>query len=166
MHIYLFRHGDAPFDSSCGERSLSDQGEIETRKVVEQQLESLSKLDLIVCSPALRARQTLQVLTETLNYSGQLLFEDALRSESSVRNLESCIDALLESQSVDHILLLGHQPLIGQILEYLTDETGLAWSMGTSALATLDTSAFGPSVFGSSIFGQGCAELKSLTQPG
>lgn len=160
MYIYLLRHGDAPFDSSCGERSLSDQGETETRHIVEQHLGALSKLDLIICSPVLRARQTLQVLTEALNYSGQLLFEDALRSESSISSLEQCIDALLTSKSVDQILLLGHQPLIGQLLEYLTDETGLAWSMGTSALATLDTSAFGPS-----IFGQGCADLKSLSQP-
>jgi len=160
MYIYLLRHGDAPFDSSCGERSLSEQGAIETRKVVEQHFESLSKLDLIVCSPVLRARQTLQVLTETLNYSGRLLFEDVLRSESSVNNLECYIDALLASEPVDQLLLLGHQPLIGQLLEYLTDETGLAWSMGTSALATLDTSDFG-----ASIFGQGCADLKSLSQP-
>ena len=160
MYIYLLRHGDAPFDSSCGERSLSTQGKVETRQIIEQHIESLSKLDLIVCSPVLRARQTLQIVTETLRYSGELLFENALRSESSVRALEHCVDALLASHSTEHILLLGHQPLIGQILEYLTDETGLAWSMGTSALAVLDTSVFGPS-----IFGQGCAELKSLSQP-
>lgn len=155
MQIYLLRHGDAPFDASCGKRSLSDQGETDTRHIVEQNLKSLSKLDLIVCSPVLRARQTLQVLTETLNYTGQLLFDDALRSESSVTNVEHYIDALLVSEPVDQILLLGHQPLIGQLLEYLTDETGLAWSMGTSALATLEAP----------VFGRGCAELKSLAQP-
>lgn len=155
MYIYLLRHGDAPFDTICGERSLSNQGKAETRIIVEQHLESLSKLNLIICSPVLRARQTLQILTETLNYSGRLLFEDVLRSEGSVSSLEQYIDTLLASQPVDQILLLGHQPLIGQILEYLTDETGLAWSMGTSALATLEAP----------VFGRGCAELKSLAQP-
>ncbi len=94
-------------------------------------------------------------MTETLNYSGRLLFEDVLRSEGSVSSLEQYIDTLLASQPAGQILLLGHQPLIGPILEYLTDETGLAWSMGTSAFATLEAP----------VFGRGCAEVKSLAQP-
>jgi|GEM_PF-366513 len=162
MLIYLLRHGDAPFDPPCGERSLSTQGEIETRKVVEQHLDLLSKLQLIVCSPVLRARQTLQILTDTLNYSGrtypgELLFEDALRSEGSVAGVERYIDALVESFNTDQILLLSHQPLIGHMLEYLTDKTGsgLGWSMGTSSLAVLDATTFG----------RGCAELRELIQP-
>lgn len=157
MLIYLLRHGDAPFESSCGERSLSSQGEIETRQVVEQHQDSLLKLQLIVCSPVLRARQTLQVLTDSLNYSGELLFEDVLRSEGSVAKVERYVDALVDSFNTDQILLLSHQPLIGHMLEYLTDNTGsgLGWSMGTSSLAVLDTTTFG----------RGCAELKELVQP-
>ena len=162
MLIYLLRHGDAPFESSCGERSLSSQGELETRQVVEQHLDSLLKLQLIVCSPVLRARQTLQVLTDTLscsggNYSGELLFEDVLRSEGSVAGVERYVDALVDSFNTDQILLLSHQPLIGHMLEYLTDNTGsgLGWSMGTSSLAVLDATTFG----------RGCAELKELVQP-
>ena len=111
MLIYLLRHGDAPFEASCGERSLSSQGELETRQVVEQHLDSLLKLQLIVCSPVLRARQTLQVLTDTLNYSGrnysgELLFEDVLRSEGSVAKVERYVDALIDSLNTDQILLL------------------------------------------------------------
>ena len=157
MLIYLLRHGDAPFESSCGERSLSSQGEIETRQVVEQHQDSLLKLQLIVCSPVLRARQTLQVLTDSLNYSGELLFEDVLRSEGSVAKVERYVDALVDSFNTDQILLLSHQPLIGHMLEYLTDNTGsgLGWSMGTSSLAVLDATTFG----------RGCAELKKLIQP-
>lgn len=157
MLIYLLRHGDAPFESSCGERSLSSQGEIETRQVVEQHQDSLLKLQLIVCSPVLRARQTLQVLTDSLNYSGELLFEDVLRSEGSVAKVERYVDALVDSFDTDQILLLSHQPLIGHMLEYLTDNTGsgLGWSMGTSSLAVLDATTFG----------RGCAELKKLIQP-
>lgn len=157
MLIYLLRHGDAPFESSCGERSLSLQGEIETRQVVEQHLDPLLKLQLIVCSPELRARQTLQVLTDSLNYSGELLFEDVLRSEGCVAKVERYVDALVDFFNTDQILLLSHQPLIGHMLEYLTDNTGsgLGWSMGTSSLAVLDATTFG----------RGCAELKKLVQP-
>ena len=151
MLIYLLRHGDAPFDSSCGERSLSAQGEIDTRHVVNQHLNELSQLQLILCSPTLRARQTLKTLAEVLDYQGELLFEDVLRSEGQVNAVEHCIDSL----DIDRVLLLSHQPLIGQILEYLTDKPEIGWSMGTSSLVCLDTIAFG----------QGCAQLVWHTTP-
>ena len=151
MRIFLLRHGDAPFDTSCGERSLSVQGESNTQQVVEQHRRELSQLQLILCSPTLRARQTLKTLIEVLDYQGELLFEDSLRSEGQLNAVEHCIDTL----DIDQVLLLTHQPLIGQILEYLTDKTGIGWSMDTSSLACLDTIAFS----------QGCADMKWLTNP-
>ena len=87
MLIYLLRHGDAPYDSSSNERALSFRGEEEVRSVVAQHSEGLSSLELIVCSPVLRARQTLKVMTETLDsagfsYSGHV----ASASESTPRS--------------------------------------------------------------------------------
>ena len=153
MLIYLLRHGDAPFDSSCGERSLSARGAIDTHHVVEQHLEALSQLQLIVCSPVLRARQTLQIVTDVLNYSEKLLFDDVLRSEGSVAGVERYVDSLVNSKNVQQVLLLSHQPLVGQILEYLTDRTDLAWSMDTSSLACLDTITFS----------RGCSQMSWLS---
>ena len=151
MLIYLLRHGDAPYDPSCGERSLSAQGETDTRQVVQQHIDVLSQLQLVLCSPTLRARQTLKVLTDTLNYQEALLFEDALRSEGHINAVEYCVETL----DVERVLLLSHQPLIGQILEYLTDKPGIGWSMDTSSLACLNTITFG----------RGCAEMQWLTHP-
>lgn len=152
MLIYLLRHGDAPFDAACGERSLSAQGQVETRNVVMQHLDELSRVPLILCSPTLRARQTLQVVTKTLNYRGALIFEDSLRSGGSLHDVEARVDSLTD---VDQVLLLSHQPLVGQILEYLTDKQGIGWSMSTSSLACLDAITFS----------RGCAELRWQTQP-
>ena len=151
MLIYLLRHGDAPYDSSCGERSLSAQGETDTRQVAQQHIDVLSQLQLMLCSPTLRARQTLKVLTDTLNYQEALLFEDALRSEGHINAVEYCVETL----DIERVLLLSHQPLIGQILEYLTDKPGIGWSMDTSSLACLNTITFG----------RGCAEMQWLTHP-
>ncbi len=151
MLIYLLRHGDAPFDSSKGERSLSPQGKMETELVIAQHLDELSKIDLILCSPTLRARQTHQVLVDSINYAGPSRFVDILCSEGNVPVVEQYVDAL----QTERLLLLSHQPLVGHLLEYLTDEPGLGYRMGTSALACLDAITFG----------RGCAELKSLTLP-
>lgn len=151
MLIYLLRHGDAPYDEDRRERSLSLVGESETRGVVSRHIAELQGVELVMCSPVLRARQTLKLLSEALNYQGELLFEDVLRSESSVAAVEHCVDRL----EVQSLLLLSHQPLIGRMLEYLTDQPGLGWSMSTSTLACLDTPAFG----------RGVAELKWITHP-
>lgn len=151
MLIYLLRHGDAPYDETCGERSLSLRGELETREVAGRHIAALQSVELIICSPVLRARQTLKVLSDVLSYQGELLFEDVLRSESSVGAVERCVDRL----EVQSLLLLSHQPLIGKMLEYLTDQPGLGWSMSTSTLACLDALAFG----------RGVAELKWIAHP-
>lgn len=151
MLIYLLRHGDAPYDSNRGERSLSPQGKKETEKVVTEHLDELSTVDLILCSPSLRAKQTLEVLIDSIHYAGEHRFVDALRSEGSVPIVEQYVDSL----QVEKLLLISHQPLVGQLLEYLTDESGLGYRMGTSALACLEAITFG----------RGCAELKALTLP-
>lgn len=155
MVIYLLRHGDAPFDAVSGKRSLSARGERETRQIIDANDSFLSQLQLIICSPTLRARQTLAVLTNTLNYRGQLIFEDVLCSESSVKAVEQYIEKTVEHRGLDQVLLLSHQPLIGHLLEYLTDRDGLAWSMGTSALARLEMMTFS----------QGCGKLQALIHP-
>lgn len=154
MRIYLLRHGDAPYDESCGERSLSTLGKEQTKRVIAQHRDDLSQLELIICSPTLRARQTLAVVTETLGYQGELIFEQSLRSEGSVASVESYVDNLV---GINQLLLLSHQPLIGNMLEYLTDQTGtgIGWSMSTSSLACLDAITFG----------RGCADLRWLTHP-
>lgn len=136
-----------------GERSLSAEGKKDLQRVLSQHRAELSGLALVLCSPVLRARQTMTVLTETLHYSGPLLFDDVLSPESSVASVENRVNSMTE----ETILLLGHQPLIGKILEYLTDRdrTGLGWSMTTGSLACLEVTAFS----------RGCAELKWLTTP-
>ena len=151
MLIYLLRHGDAPYSGIAGERSLSAEGKNDLESILSQHRTELSRLALVLCSPVLRARQSMTVLAETLNYQGPLLFDDVLRPESSVATVESRVNSVAE----EPILLLGHQPLIGKILEYLTDQTSLGWSMTTGSLACLDVT----------VFSRGCAELKWLATP-
>lgn len=151
MLIYLLRHGDAPYSGMEGERSLSAEGKKDLQRVLLQHRAELAGLSLVLCSPVLRARQTMTVLVETLNYQGPLLFDDVLSPESSVTAVGSRMDSMKEGP----ILLLSHQPLIGKILEYLTDRTGSGWSMTTSSLACLDVT----------VFSRGCADLEWLTSP-
>lgn len=151
MRIYLLRHGDAPFDQQRGERSLSPLGVSQTKQVVQTAAEELATVEKVVCSPILRAQQTLSVFMEASGYSGAVINSHHLRSEGTLLGVEAYVDRL----QVPSVLLLSHQPLIGNIVEYLTDGAVSGWAMTTSALARLEAPAFG----------RGCAQLEWLRQP-
>ena len=142
MIIYLLRHGDAPYDAKECERSLSSQGKIDTQNVIRQHLSELAKLQLIVCSTTLRSKQTLQVLSDMLDYPGEVLLSNMLCSSGKVSAVQACINQLIGSRNLESVLLLSHQPLIGDILEYITDQKGLSWSMNTSTFAAIDAASF------------------------
>ena len=140
MRLYILRHGDAPYDCVSGERVLSSLGKNETREVIQRHAGELSAVPLIMCSTTRRARETLAVVTQVLAYQGELLFDDCLRSASSVSAVEARIDNLY----TDSILLVSHQPLVGYLLEYLTNQSSIGMAMSTSSLACLDLSTFKP----------------------
>ncbi len=151
MRLYLLRHGDAPFDHSCGERVLSEAGKTATQKIIQRHSNELVETALIVCSPTRRARETLAVLTQTLNYKNPVLFDDCLRSGSSVAAVERYSSHL----EADSLVMISHQPLVGYILDYLTDRGGIGMQMGTSCLARLELLTFS----------RGCGSLDWLDRP-
>jgi len=102
----------------------------------------LEKIQLIVCSATPRAKKTLQVVSDVLSYSEKILMDNALCSEGKVDTVQAYIDALIDKCSLKSVLLLIRQPLIGNILECITDETWLAWSMNASSLAAIEAISF------------------------
>ncbi len=151
IRLTILRHGDAPFNHSSGERALSELGRAQTEQVVRQRIEELSTTSLIICSPSRRARETLAIASKTLGYTGELLFDDCLRSESSI----SAVGQRFNSIEADNVLLVSHQPLVGTMIDYLTDQRGYGMAMGTSCLACLDLITFS----------RGCGTLNWLDSP-
>ena len=151
MRLYILRHGDAPYDYDTGERVLSARGEQETQQIVSRYAAELADTSLIVFSPTRRARETLAVATRTLNYSGQLVFDACLRSSSSVGAVEAYFNCL----EAENVMMVSHQPLVGSLLNYLTDSHSPGMMMGTSCLASLDLITFS----------RGCGQLNWLDTP-
>lgn len=136
MKLYVLRHGAAePLALSDAARRLTPRGEAEVRAVALTCAQRLVGLQRIVTSPYQRARQTAAELMRTLNFAGELLVEAALTPAGDVGQVAALIDAL-----GGETLLVSHQPLVGELLCYLTDREDLA-SMGTANLAALDITA-------------------------
>lgn len=136
MKLYVLRHGAAePLALSDAARRLTPRGEAEVRAVALACEQRLAGLQRIVTSPYQRARQTAAELMRTLNFAGELLVEAALTPAGDAGQVATLIDAL-----GGETLLVSHQPLVGELLCYLTDREDLA-SMDTANLAALDITA-------------------------
>ncbi|MDM3869734.1 phosphohistidine phosphatase SixA [Porticoccus sp. W117] len=135
MKLYLLRHGDAAYDITTeGERPLTPLGISQTRQVIGQARDAMAGVDSIYCSPKLRARQTADIACEALGTSLAPEIIKPLLPEGNIHELE----ALIEQSSCQQILLVTHQPLVGEWINRLTDRNDLAYQMSTSCLACLD----------------------------
>lgn len=73
-------------------------------------------LDRILTSPLLRSQQTAQVVAEVLNSGRQL---EEIRELAPDRSLQELISRLATYRETERILLVGHQPLLGEAASFL-----------------------------------------------
>lgn len=110
--------------------------------------------DLIVSSPAVRAKETAELLKDAAQITTKLQFDRQIY-EASVEDLINVIGKTPNECKV--LLIVGHNPGFENLVEYLTGETG---EMPTAALAEIVLEI---NDWGSIKAGQG--RLKNLYKP-
>jgi phosphohistidine phosphatase len=121
MNLYLMRHGIAvPYGSpgiaSDEERPLSPKGIKRMRKAARGLLALDINLDGVFTSPLPRARQTAEIVAEVLEVKEQPQELPELAPGGSVERLLSGLSALRDKK---RLLLVGHQPLLGETASFL-----------------------------------------------
>ena len=121
MNLYLMRHGiafarDAPGIRSDRERPLTEKGVKRIRKAARGLSTLAVPFDRILASPVERARQTAQLLAEALNLEKRLDEVSELAPDGSVQDLISCLAGYQQSE---HLLLVGHEPLLSETVSFL-----------------------------------------------
>lgn len=123
LTLDLVRHGPALPTSSIGDagRPLSPEG----RRLIERLAERLSKdgwnpLPGYV-SPLLRARQTAEILAAAVPAGLPLIVVPELHPDGDAAGVIAVLEPLLESGS--HTVLVGHQPMLGDLIQRLAGET-------------------------------------------
>lgn len=114
MNLYLMRHGialpqDDPSVAHDAERPLTSKGIKRMRKAAKGVRELNIPFDSVLTSPALRARQTAEIVAAALNLEAHLEEISGLAPESTVEHL---IFGLTRYQDRAHVLLVGHEPLL------------------------------------------------------
>lgn len=121
MDLFLMRHGIALPESpeailSDRDRPLSPKGIKRTRKAANGLLPLKISFDRILTSPLLRAHQTAQIVAEVLGMEDRVEEASELSIEGSVQNLISRLGSLRQYKK---LLLVGHQPLLGETASFL-----------------------------------------------
>lgn len=115
MDLILWRHADAgepTLDSPDGDllRPLTPRGDKQAKRMAEWLNRFLPDSTRILCSPALRTRQTADALGRKVRAVDALL-PGASHTQA--------LAAARWPESREPVLLVGHQPMLGQLAAYL-----------------------------------------------
>ena len=118
--IFLLRHGEAmmaDFGMKDIERPLTSKGANDIRDLGKKLSKTKFKPDIVYCSSAVRTKQTLTGLSESMNHEWETEFRDDIY-EAAVRSLFEVISD--SDNALQSILLIGHNPGITYLAEYLS----------------------------------------------
>jgi phosphohistidine phosphatase len=133
MKLWVLRHGESePYGSRPdSERALTAHGR-------EEVLRSAARLmgqpvTAIYASPYLRAQETAQLVREALGFEPEIRTVDWLTPETDPDKVAE------QLVSVSDVLLVSHNPLVGNLLSYLQHGAGYPpEKVSTAGLAELE----------------------------
>ena len=121
--LFLLRHAKSSWDDSSlsdFERPLNRRGRKAAPFMGELTASRKIRPEIIVSSPAVRARQTAELFKEAAGLHCPLRFEKQIY-DASVADLRTIVSELEEEFA--SALLVGHQPGTGELIRFLTGES-------------------------------------------
>src|ERR1044071_3221780 len=126
MNLYFMRHGiaadraDTGANSDDRARALTPKGIKRMHRAAKGLLTLSLSFDRILTSPLERARQTAQIVAQTLELEQRLEEIEQLAPDQSVQGLLSALGACEREKN---ILLIGHEPLLSSTASFLLSGT-------------------------------------------
>ena len=154
--LFLLRHAKSSWSDprlADFDRPLNNRGLRAAPLMGRLMRERKVRPDLILCSPAERARQTAALVVEAARLDTPLRYDERIYEATPARLLAVVSGA----GDAGELLLVGHNPGMEELVELLTGETR---RMPTAALAriTLDTEKWARPR-------EGAARLEELVKP-
>jgi phosphohistidine phosphatase len=142
--LYLLRHAKAVPQTDAWpdrERALDERGVADARAVGRWIAARKIRVDMVLCSPARRTRETLELIVDMFPRKPEIRYDDELYLADSDRLLDE-LHAL--PQDVSRAMLIGHNPGLHDLARSISDATSgplahrLADNLPTSGLALFD----------------------------
>lgn len=117
-HLYIVRHGEAEeaAGSEDAQRSLTKKGRKQIRRLARWMRKRGVQVQAVATSPLDRAAQSASILQEKLGTPPPTVVPE-LAGHAPAKDLATALAPLFEG--VDHLLVVGHQPQLGQLVSLL-----------------------------------------------
>ena len=122
--IYILRHAKSSWDNSNlsdFDRPLADRGISDAKKMSNFLKDMNIKIDRVLCSNAIRAKETFDLTADGFNfeidkatYLDKLYFGDTTTIIQDLKEMD---------ESLNNILIVGHNPTLHYLVEILTNES-------------------------------------------
>lgn len=147
LTLSLFRHAKSSWDAPASgdfDRPLSPRGQKAAPRMARFMSAKRVEPNLILCSTAIRARQTLDLALPYLGGDPEIRFDDALY-HASLKQLMEFVRAT--PNEVRHLMIIGHNPGLHALALRVAipgssgDRADLATKFPTAALAVFHLTA-------------------------
>ncbi len=125
MELILWRHAEAEEGVSDLERELTHKGHKQAEKMAAFLHAHLPEHTRVLASPAMRSQQT------ALAFNKTFATEPAVGPDASV---QSVLQAAGWPDAEGAVLVVGHQPVLGQIAALLLADSGNSFSVKKGAI--------------------------------
>ena len=119
--LYIIRHAKSSWKDTALDdfkRPLNKRGQIDAPFMAKKLKQKGIMPDIIISSPALRAKTTAELIAKELNYKKQIIY-DANLYEASTNNIFDTIKKIDESNRI--VFLIGHNPSLNMFVETLVN---------------------------------------------
>ncbi|OXS20462.1 phosphohistidine phosphatase SixA [Pseudomonas rhodesiae] len=132
MKLWILRHGEAEAHARTdAERNLTERGRAEVLRSAAHLIGQ--PLGAIIASPYVRAQQTARLVREALGFVPDIRTVPWLTPEGSPEQV------LAHLVAEDNVLLVSHQPLVGNLISFLQHgHSRQLQPMYTASLAQLE----------------------------
>ena len=155
--LHLLRHAKSSWDPpglADADRPLAPRGERAGRLIADHVRRRGVRPELILCSPALRARQTLELVAADLG-GGPIRYEEDIYGAAAEELLERLRRV---PAATDSVLMVGHNPGHRDLAVMLGADESAIGKFPTGALATFELPAWAK-------LGPGCGRLVEFAKP-
>ena len=140
MDLAILRHGEAsaPAGRPDFERTLTSVGRYQIAAAAQALRERGGPTWRIVASPAYRTRESTDIVCGVLSHPlDTVVWEPAVYNAS----LETLLDVVVEHSAEGNLLVVGHNPGVTYLMEYLCGAGRARRGLGTGSLARLSMPA-------------------------
>ena len=140
--LTLVRHGNAePKGSRVSdfERPLDRRGQSQAEAMARRLLGSQLVPDMLIASPALRTRQTAEVIAREMGIPVRRIHHDERLYLARADDILSVVQAI--GPRVEHLMVVGHNPGISDLARWLAVRGDFLGELATGAACTLTFNA-------------------------